>query len=123
MTKIFEKRNLILIIGAIIALIPWVLYLILGNGEDKLLMLVLSLVLPLIIYGFIRLLGKIVRQHAPASALKIGAYFLMIVGAIGALLSLGAFVTEFPDGFSPGITVCFALALAALDEAKKTETV
>lgn len=63
MTKIFEKRNLILIIGAIIVLIPWVLYLILGNGEDKLLMLVLSLVLPLIIYGFIRLLGKIVRTH------------------------------------------------------------
>ena len=47
----------------------------------------------------------------------------MIVGAIGALLSLGAFVTEFPGGLSPGITVCFALALAALDEAKKTETV
>ena len=123
MTKIFEKRNLILIIGAIIALIPWVLYLILGNGEDKLLMLVLSLVLPLIIYGFIRLLGKIVRPHAPASALKIGAYFFMIVGAIGALLSLGAFVTEFPGGFSPTITVCYALVLAALDEAKKTETV
>ena len=123
MTKIFEKRNLVLIIGAIIALIPWVLYLFLGNGEDKLLMLVLSLVLPLIIYGFIRLLCKIVRPHAPASALKIGAYFLMIVGAIGALLSLVAFVTEFPGGFSPGITVCFALALAALDEAKKTETV
>ena len=112
-----------MIIGAIIALIPWVLYLILGNGEDKILMLVLSLVLPLIIYGFIRLLCKIVRPHAPASALKIGAYFLMIVGAIGALLSLVAFVTEFPGGFSPGITVCFALALAALDEAKKTETV
>ncbi len=123
MTKIFEKRNLIMIIGAIIALIPLVLYLILSSGEDKILMLVLSLVLPLIIYGFIRLLGKIVRPHAPTSALKIGAYFFMIVGAIGALLSLGAFVTEFPGGFSPGITVCFALALAALDEAKKTETV
>ena len=70
MTKIFEKRNLILIIGTIITLIPWVLYLIFGNGEDKLLMLVLSLVLPLIIYGFICLLCKIVRPHAPASALK-----------------------------------------------------
>ena len=70
MTKIFEKRNLIMIIGAIIALIPLVLYLILSSGEDKILMLVLSLVLPLIIYGFIRLLGKIVRPHAPASALK-----------------------------------------------------
>lgn len=123
MTKIFEKRNLVLIIGAIIALIPLVLYLILSSGEDKLLMLVLSLVLPLIIYGFIRLLGKIVRPHAPASALKIGTYFFMIAGMIGALVCLVAFVTNFPNGFSPGITVCFALALAALDEAKKTETV
>lgn len=123
MDRFFEKRNLILIIGAIITLIPWGLYLILGRGEDKILMLVLSLVLPLIIYGFVRLLFGIIRPHAPASALKIGTYFFMIVGAIGALLSLGAFITEIPNGFSPGITVCFALALAALDEAKKTETV
>ena len=59
-----KKRNPILIIYAAVLLVLWILALIFGNREDKLIVLILSLVIPFVIYGFMRLAYKIVSINA-----------------------------------------------------------
>ena len=47
--KIIQKKNLILIIYAIVLLVFWTLALIFGNAENKVMVLVLSLIIPFVI--------------------------------------------------------------------------
>ena len=49
LNKLVQKKKYILIICVAILLILWILTLIFGNGEDKIMVLVLSLVLPFVI--------------------------------------------------------------------------
>ncbi len=57
--KLVEKKNLILIIYAVVLLAFWTVALIVGNAEDKVKVLILSLVIPFAIYGFARLMYKV----------------------------------------------------------------
>ena len=120
LNKLTQKKNIILIVCAAVLLILWTLTLIFGNGEDKITVLVLSLVLPLVIYGFIRLAFKVVRIHAPLKFIRFATYFFLIFGALGAVLDAISFIIGFPNGLSPTLGACFALVIAMLDEAKKT---
>ena len=119
LNKNSPKKKIVLIICAAVFLILWTLTLILGNGEDKVTVLVLSLVLPLVIYGFVRLMFKIVRINAPLKFIKFGIYFFLIMGALGVVMDIIHFITGFPNGLSPTLTACLGLIIAVLDEAKK----
>ena len=90
-----------------------------GNGEDKVMVLVLSLILPLVIYGFVRLMFKIVRINAPLKFIKFGIYFFLIMGVLGVVMDIIHFITGFPNNLSPTLAACLGLIIAVLDEAKK----
>ena len=64
LNKLIQKKNLILIIYAVVLLAFWTVALIFGNGEDKVMVLVLSLIIPFVIYGFVRLMYKVVSINA-----------------------------------------------------------
>ena len=70
LNKLVQKKNVVLIVCAAVLLILWTLTLIFGNGEDKIMVLVLSLVLPFVIYGFVRLMFKVVRITAPLKFIR-----------------------------------------------------
>ena len=72
LNKVIQKKNLILIIYAIVLLVFWTLTLIFGNAENKVMVLVLSLIIPFVIYGFVRLMYKIVSINA---SLKVMCFF------------------------------------------------
>lgn len=119
LNKLVQKKNVILIVCAAVLLILWVLTLIFGNGEDKTMVLVLSLVLPFVIYGFVRLIFRIVRINAPLEFIKVGVYFFFIMGVLYVIMDITSFAAGFPNGLSPTSTACLGLIIAALDEAKK----
>ncbi len=119
LNKLAQKKNIVLIVCAAILLILWTLTLIFGTGEDKVMVLVLSLILPLVIYGFVRLMFKIVRINAPLKFMKFGVYFFLIMGALGVVMDIIHFITGFPNGLSPTLAACLGLIIAVLDEAKK----
>ena len=119
LNKLAQKKNIVLIVCAAILLILWTLTLIFGNGEDKVMVLVLSLILPLVIYGFVRLMFKIVRINAPLKFMKFGVYFFLIMGALGVVMDIIRFITGFPNGLSPTLAACLGLIIAVLNEAKK----
>ena len=119
LNKIVQKKNLILIIYAVILLTSWTIALIFGNAEDKLMVLVLSLVIPFIIYGFVRLMYKVISINASFKAMCFFYYFFLIAGLIGTVMMLVEFIDGFPNGLSPTLSACGALVIATLDSAKR----
>lgn len=114
--KIVQKKSIIFVICVILLLVLCTLTMIFGNGEDKIIVLVLSLTLPFVIYGFVRLMFKIVGSNAH---LKFGVAFFFIGGLLGVFMNLMWFITGFPNGLSPSLGCCLGLIIAVLDEAKK----
>ena len=119
LNKLIQKKNIVLIVCAAVLLILWTLYLIFGSGEDKVMVLVLSLILPIVIYGFVRLMFKVVRINAPLKFIKFGIYFFLIMGVLGVVMDIIHFITGFPNSLSPTLSACLGLIIAVLDEAKK----
>ena len=115
-----KKRNPILIIYATVLLVLWILALIFGNREDKLIVLILSLVIPFVIYGFMRLAYKIVSINASRKAMSFFYYFFLVCGLLGAVMTIVEFIGGFPNGLSPTLGAEGALIIATLDSAKKT---
>ena len=118
--KLIPKKNLILITYAAVLLMSWILALIFGNGEDKLMVLILSLVIPFVIYGFVRLMYKVVSINASFKAMCFFYHFFLVAGLLGTVMMLIEFIGGFPNGLSPTLGACGAMIIATLDSAKKT---
>ena len=88
LNKLVQKKNILLIGCVAILLILWTLTLIFGNGEDKMMVLILSLILPFVIYGFVRLMFKVVRINAPLKFIKFGIYFFLIMGVFSVVMDI-----------------------------------
>ena len=119
LNKLAQKKNIVLIICTVVLLVLWILTLIFGNAEDKVMVLVLSLILPFVIYGFARLIFKVVGRNASLKFIKFGIYFFLIFGILGVVMDVIYFITGFPNGLSPTLTACLGIIIAVLDEAKK----
>ena len=119
LNKFIQKKNLILLIYAIVLLIFWTVALIFGNAEDKVMVLILSLIIPFVIYGFVRLMYKVVSINASLKTMRFFYYFFLIGGSLGFVMMFVEFIGRFPNGLSPIFGVCGALIIATLDSAKK----
>ena len=120
LNKIIQKKNLILIVYAVVLLAFWTVALILGNSEDKVMVLILSLIIPFVVYGFVRLMYKVVSINASFKAMCFFYYFFLIGGLLGTVMMFVEFVAGFPNGLSPTLGACGALILATLDSATKS---
>ncbi len=119
LSKLIQKKNLILIIYAVVLLVFWTLALIFGNREDKLMVLILFLVSPFVMYGFVRLMYKVVSINASFKAMRFFYYIFLVVGLLGTVMMIVEFIGRFPNGLSPTLGACGALIIATLDSAKK----
>ena len=117
--KVIQKKNLILIIYAIVLFVFWTLALIFGNAENKVMILVLSLIIPFVIYGFVRLMYRVVSINSSFRTMCFFYYFFLIGGSLGTVMMFVEFVAGFPNGLSPTLGACGALIIATLDSAKK----
>ena len=118
--KLIPKKNLMLIIYATVLLVSWILALIFGNNEDKLMVLILSLIIPFVVYGFVRLMYKVVHINASPQVMSFFYYFFLVGGLLGTLMMIVEFIGGFPNGLSPTLDACGAMIIATLDSAKKT---
>ena len=120
LNKLIQKKNLILIIYAAVLLAFWTLAFIFGNREDKLMVLIISLVLPFVIYGFVRLMYKVISINASSKVMSFFYYFFLAVGAFATVIMFVEFISGFPNGLSPTLGACGSMIIATLDSAKKT---
>lgn len=119
LNKLIQKRNLILIVYASVLLIFWMVALFFGDEEDKIKIHILSLIIPFIVYGFVRLMYKVVSINAPLKILCLFYYFFLVGGFLGTAMMCVQFIGEFPNGLSPFLGACGALIISTLDNAKK----
>ncbi len=116
MEKLIKAKKYILFAGIIITLILLGIFLIFGNSNDKVLFLILSVVLPFIIYGFIRLLFFAISKIAPLKIMTIFSYFFIIACVLGLILTvIPYFIMHFPNGYSPIMSCLFATVTGVLD--------
>jgi hypothetical protein len=118
--KLITRKNLILIIYAAVLLVFWILALIFGDNEDKLKILILSLIIPFVVYGLVRLMYKAVHISASPKVMSFFYYFYLVGGLLGTVMMIVEFIGGFPNGLSPVLGACGALIIATLDSAKKT---
>ena len=117
MRSVLVKRiKPILLVYSVILLALWLLTLLFHTAENKVMILILSLVIPFVVYGFVRLMYKVVSIHASLGVLR---FFFLIGGFLGTVMLLFEFVFGFPNGLSPTLGACGALVVATLDSARK----
>ncbi len=78
LNKLIQKKNLILIVYAAVLLVFCILALIFDNREDKLMDIILSLIIPFVMYGLVRLMYKVVSINASLKSMRFGYYFFLI---------------------------------------------
>lgn len=116
MKKLIKAKKYILFASIILTLILLGIFLIFGNSNDKVLFLILSVVLPFIIYGFIRLLFFVISKNAPLKIMTIFSYFFIFACVLGLILSvIPYFIMQFPNGYSPIMPCLFAAIIGVLD--------
>lgn len=120
LNKLVQKKKTVLIGCVVVSLIFWILTLFFCNEDGKINLLVLSLVLPFVIYGSTRLIFKAVKIKARSRFIKFTVCFFLLFGVLGVFVNALYFFIEFPNGLSPTLTACLGLVIAVLDEAKKT---
>ncbi len=91
------------------------LYLIFSNSPDKLKLSILTVVLPFIIYGFVRLLFRIISKNASKKVILIFSYFFLVACTLGIVMAFVSYITNFPNGYSPTISAELAVIFAILD--------
>ncbi|MBQ0083348.1 MAG: hypothetical protein KBS52_01090 [Clostridiales bacterium] len=109
--KLYNNRKKItLILGGIFAALL-ILFAVFGNNTDKIINLVLAILLPVIFFGFIKLLFRILRVNASEKVMSFFKWFFLIGSSLGMLIFILKFIMAFPNGFEP--TVCGTFGVIA----------
>ena len=117
--KLAKRRKLIAIIWGVILIASFLLEIIFGNADDRITIIVATVIgLPLIYFGVI-LMFKVVRVKAPLKFIRFGSWFFLICSLIGIVLSIPNYIRDFPNGFSPLISCCMGMWLGILTDIKK----
>ena len=117
-----KKRKPIAIIYGAVVLALLLLEIIFGNPDDKITIIVATVIgLPFFYFG-IKFGFKIVRIHASPKYIRFASYFFLIGSMIGIIVSVPNYIRYFPNGFSPLISCVMGVWLGILaDVAKHTE--
>ena len=120
LAKLLAKRNAIAVFLLSILGIQWLFALILGTSENKGTLLILSLVLPIVTYFFVRLLDRLIGIYGSPRVVRTFYKFFGFVSVIVLALTVAEFISQFPNGFSPNFGAFSGVLIAILDAAKKS---
>ena len=117
-----KKRKPIAIIYGAVVLALLLLEIIFGNPDDKITIIVATVIgLPFFYFG-IKFGFKIVRINASPKFMRFASYFFLIGSIIGIIVSVPNYICYFPNGFSPLVSCVMGTWLGILsDVAKHTE--
>ena len=117
--KLAKKRKLIAIMYGVVSFALLLLEIIFGNPDDKITIIVATVIgLPFFYFG-IRFGFKIVRINASPKFMCFGSWFFLIVSVIGIVASVPNYIRYFPNGFSPLVTCVMGVWLGILTDVEK----
>ena len=114
-----KKRKSIAIIYGVVSLVLLLLEIIFGNPDDKITIIVATVIgLPLFYFG-IKFAFKMVRINASPKYMRFGAWFFLISSVIGIVVSVPNYIRYFPNGFSPLVSCVMGVWLGVLTDVEK----
>ena len=117
--KLAKKRKPIAIIYGAVLLALLLLEIIFGNPDDKITIIVATVIgLPLFYFG-IKFGFKIVRINASPKHMRFGSWFFLTVSVIGIVASVPNYIRYFPNGFSSLFSCVMGVWLGILTDVKK----
>ena len=117
--KLAKKRKLIAIIYGAVLLVLLLLEIIFGNPDDKITIIVATVIgFPFFYFG-IKFGFKIVRINASPKIMRFGSWFFLIVSVIGIVASVPNYIRYFPNGFSPLVSCVMGVWLGILTDVEK----
>ena len=117
--KLAQKRKPIAIIYGAVVLALLLLEIIFGNPDEKITIIVVTVIgLPLFYFG-IKFGFKIVRINASPKIMRFGSWFFLIVSVIGIVVSVPNYILYFPNGFSPLVSCVMGVWLGILTDVEK----
>ncbi len=119
LNKLSKHNKLITCILASAFLVLFLLTLIFTKADGKLRFLVLSLVIPVVVYVFMRLAYKVVFAYATYELARIFIWFFIIGGTIMTVSDTLKCIIDFPNDLSFTLGASMAVIIASLGEAKQ----
>ena len=117
--KLAKKRKIIAIIYGVVSFALLLLEIIFGNPDEKVTIIVATVIgLPFFYFG-IRFGFKIVRINASPKYMRFTSWFFLICSAIGIVVSVPNYIRYFPNGFSPYVTCVMGVWLGILTDVEK----
>ncbi len=118
------SRNaaIIILVSAVLPLLMWCSYLASGDDPDKTFVLILSFVVPVMLYGFMRLLFFIFRKNpmcSPRIYDLFSVLFLCVIAPLFLVTMVCNYVSCFPNGFTPSAGAVVGLVAGVLHANKK----
>ena len=117
--RLVQKKKLFLAICVLVFLALWVLTLLFATRGDKTILLVLSLVIPFVVYGCLRLSFVICRKIYSLSFMKFMVRFVFVMGLLVMALMFFDFIRSYPNGIAGATGAYIGFFAAALGEEKK----
>ena len=117
--KLAKKRKLIAIIYGVVSFALLLLEIIFGIPDEKVTIIVATVIgLPFFYFG-IRFGFKMVRINASPKYMRFASWFFLICSAIGIVVSVPNYIRYFPNGFSPYVTCVMGVWLGILTDVEK----
>ena len=117
--KLAKKRKIIASIYGVVSFALLLLEIIFGNLDEKVTIIVATVIgLPFFYFG-IRFGFKIVRINASPKYMRFASWFFLICSAIGIVVSVPNYIRYFPNGFSPHVTCVMGVWLGILTDVEK----
>lgn len=117
--KLAKKRKLIAIIYGPVVLALLLLEIIFGNPDEKITIIVATIIgLPFFYFG-IRFGFKIVRINASPKYMRFASWFFLIGSVMGIVVSVPNYIRYFPNGFSPLVSCAMGVWLGILTDVEK----
>ncbi len=114
MKKLIPYRKLILVFGIILTLLFAAVYLIFGEGEDKVSNTVMLLAVPLMLFGFFRFAFYMWTKKKMYGTVNFFSWFLFLGGLFFIGGGLIVAVYNFPYTVSPPLSIGLAMVVCVL---------
>ena len=114
-----KKKNLIASIFGVAVLVSLLLEIIFGNPDDKITIIVATVIgLPFFYFG-IKFGFKIVRINATPKFMRFSSWFFLICSMVGIVVSVPNYIRYFPNGLSPLVSCVMGVWLGILTDVNK----
>ena len=121
LNKLVRIKNLIIAVFLIVFLVFWTFTLLFCNANqpDKVILLIVSIVVPLIVYVVLRVMCKYVVKCSILKEMKTFIFVALSLATVFWILMIVEYITVFPNGMTGGFGSSQAFIAAVLEGTKQ----